>query len=86
MKSTSSTMIPCKASSIAHHTSQQATPIPTTNNNRYNPYKRNTNNSLTISTGSGQTLGNTNGNHMSRHGGSNAYTHNGPIAIRLTNV
>ena len=78
-------MMPCKTS-IAHHTSQQATPIPTINNNRYNPYKRNTNNSLTISTGSGQTLGNTNNNHTSRHGGSNAYTHNGPIAIRLTNV
>ncbi len=82
-------MIPFKASSIIQHTSQQPSPVPTRNANRYNMHnqqKRNTNNSLTINIGSGQLLANTNSNNMARHGSINAYNHNGPIAFRLTNV
>ena len=91
MKLTSSKMIPFKPSSIIHHTSQQPSPISMTNSTRYNLHnknKRNTSNSLNISTGSGQTLANTNtnSNNMTRHGGINAYNHNGPITFRLTNV
>jgi hypothetical protein len=89
MKSTSSTMIPFKASSIMQHTSQQPSPISMTNSNRYkmkNKHQRSTSNSLNISAGTGQTSANTNGNNMTRHAGINAYTHNGPITCRLTNV
>jgi len=85
MKSTSTTMIPFKASSIM----QQPSPISMTNSNRYNmldKHKRNTNNSLNISAETGQTLANTNGNSMARLSVINAYNHNGPITLRLTNV
>jgi len=87
MKSPSSTMIPFKASSIMQHTSPQPSPISMTNSSRYNmlnKHKRNTNNSLNISTGSGQTLPNS--NNGARLSGINAYNHNGPITFRLTNV
>jgi hypothetical protein len=80
MKSPSSAMIPFKASSTAQHPS----PISTTNTNRYNinnKYKRNANSSSTINTG--QTSGN---NNTTRHAGINAYTHNGHVTFRLTNV
>jgi hypothetical protein len=82
-------MIPFKVSTTIHQTSQQASPITTTNTNRHNinnQHIRNTNNALSISTASAPTLGNTNSNHMTRHAGINPYTHNGPSTFRLTNV
>jgi hypothetical protein len=89
MKSTSTTMIPFKASSIMQHTNQQPSPISMTNSNQYNMLnknKRNTNTSLNISAGTDQTLANTNGNSMTRLSVTNAYNHNEPITLRLTNV
>jgi hypothetical protein len=85
MKSTSSIRLPFKPSA----TSQQPSPMPTPTTARYtinNQQKRIPKNSLSIRTGSSPTLTVTDGNNMSRQTGTNAYTRNGPITFRLTNV
>jgi hypothetical protein len=82
-------MMPFRASSTIQHANQQSSPTSTRKNSRYNmnnKHKRLVNNSLNISTGSGQTLVNTNSNNMARHGGINTCTHNGHNIFRLTNV
>ncbi|CAF1443375.1 unnamed protein product [Adineta steineri] len=90
-KSTSSTMIPFRASTTMPYASQQPSPVSAASNNtrcntKTNKHKRLGKNSLTISNSTAQILGNINSNNMTRHNGINAHIHNGPPAFRLTNV
>jgi hypothetical protein len=78
-------MIPFKSFA----TTQQPSPNTTSKIVRHttnNQPQRITSNSLSIHPGSSQTLTITNGNNMSRQTGINAYTHNGPSSLRLTNI
>ncbi|UJR26894.1 hypothetical protein I4U23_008204 [Adineta vaga] len=89
MKSTSSTMIPFRASATMQCGSQQPSPTSAANNhNRYhlnNKHKRLGNNSLNISTASVQMLTNSTSSNPAKPS-VNTYGHNGPMAFRLTNV
>ncbi|CAF1107044.1 unnamed protein product [Rotaria sordida] len=90
MKSTSSTMIPFKVLSTMQHQNQQPLLTSDHNMNRYNMkmnYKRIPTKSLNInSTRSASTPSGSNSNSMTRLTNIKEYTHNGPMAFRLTNV